>query len=119
MIGARQRSPALTSRPSALRQSITNTVAALIKLASLRASKVDERKPVEIQCRIQPPLCKAREMRLAIERPRIPWHQHPAWTEYAIRHQNEATVAPPRVWTDLDIRMLMSGRGTPATDLVR
>ena len=118
MIGTRQRSPALTSRPSALRQSITNTVAAIRKLASLRASKVDERKPVEIQCRIQPPLCKAREMRLAIERPRIPWHQHPAWTEYAMTREFTA-LAAPRLMTDMDVLSIMRRSGTPATDLVR
>ena len=52
------------------------------------------------------------------ERPRLPWDSHPGWTEHAMRHKNEAIVAPPRVWTDLDVRILMSARGTPATDLV-
>jgi len=118
MIGTRHRSPGFASRLAALRQSILGPIAALTKPASVRALKAAERTPVEIQCRPQPPLCKAREMRIAIERPRIPWHEHPAWTEYALTRK-DSTRMSPGVITASDIHAMMLRAGKPATEIIR
>ena len=96
MIGTRHQGPGVISRPAALLQLITNLVA-LRQPAKFDEAKADKALLESIHVRPQPPLCKAREMRIAIERPRIPWHQHPGWIEYAEREGNPVRYPPAPV----------------------